>query len=192
MSDDVDVRHDDAPARAARDSDERVAAAGLPKGGEVLARSETIARPRAELYAFYRDFTNLPLFMDDVVRIDLIDATRSHWVVKGLGDDRVEWDARIIEDVSGESLAWTSEDSDAVSASGSVAFRDAGSRGTIVTSTIAYDPPAGMVGKLVARFFGKEPGDATRHDLRRFKQLMETGEITVSARNKALALAEKD
>ena len=50
-------------------------------------------------------------------------------------------------------------------------------------SIIAYDPPAGFVGQLLAKLFGREPRIQARRDLHRFKQLMETGEVATSARN---------
>ena len=55
---------------------------------------------------------------------------------------------------------------------------------------IAYDPPGGVIGELVAKLFQREPRIQTRRDLRRFKQLMETGEIATNARNPRI-LAEE-
>lgn len=62
-------------------------------------------------------------------------------------------------------------------------FQDAGARGTVVTATILYDPPAGMIGKLVAKLFQREPNIQVRRDLARLKQLMETGEVATNAMN---------
>ena len=74
-----------------------------------------------------------------------------------------------------------------MSNSGRIDFRDAqGDRGTIVTATILYDPPAGLIGKVIAKMFQREPAIQARRDLRRFKQLMETGEIATGARNRRL------
>ena len=56
-----------------------------------------------------------------------------------------------------------------------------GGRGTWVSATILYDPPSGIIGKVVARMFQREPAIQARRDLRRFKQLMETGEIATSS-----------
>jgi uncharacterized membrane protein len=85
--------------------------------------------------------------------------------------------------VPGELIAWRSDDDASVPHSGRIEFRDSpNGRGTIVTATIAYDPPAGALGKLVAKATRKDPNAQARHDLRRFKQLMETGEISTSER----------
>lgn len=160
------------------------------KGGDLIARAVTINRPAAELYAYWRDLSNLPSFMDNVVSITP-NGERSHWVVKALGGKTVEWDARITEDKPNELLAWTSEEGADVANSGRIEFRDAGARGTVVTATIAYDPPAGVVGKIIAKMFQREPAIQARRDLRRFKQLMETGEIATSSWTKKQLEEEK-
>jgi uncharacterized membrane protein len=127
------------------------------KGAALAARAVTINRPVAELYAYWRDLGNLATFMDNIVSISPIDDELSHWVVKAPGGKTVEWDARLTEERPNESLAWSSEPGADVPNSGRVEFRDAGARGTIVTATIAYDPPAGIVGRLVAKMFQREP-----------------------------------
>jgi len=105
----------------------------------------------------------------------------SRWVVKAPGGKTVEWDARVIDEKPGAELTWQSEEGADVANSGRVTFVDAGVRGTVVTATIAYDPPAGVIGKLVAKVFQREPAIQARRDLRRFKQLMETGEVATAA-----------
>ncbi|WP_374943239.1 SRPBCC family protein [Sphingomonas sp.] len=150
-----------------------------------VARAVTINRPAADVYAQFRDFANLPAFMENVVRIDVLDDKRSHWVVKAPAGKTVEWDARVTDEQPGKLIAWTSEEGADVPNSGRVEFRDAGARGTVVTATIAYDPPAGIVGKIVAKMFQREPAIQARRDLRRFKQLLETGEIATAAMNPA-------
>ena len=176
---------DDAPPTTWKKGDP-IAAEGLPTttGDSIVGRTVTINRPAAELFAYFRDFTNLPRFMENVVSITPIDATRSHWVVKAPGGTTVEWDARVTEDQPNALIAWTSEEGADVPNSGRVEFRDAGQRGTVVTATILYDPPAGVVGKLIAKMFQREPAIQARRDLRRFKQLMEAGEIATPAMNK--------
>jgi uncharacterized membrane protein len=161
------------------------------KGDAVAARAVTINRPAAELYAYWRDLTNLPSFMDNVVSITPIGENRSHWIVKAPGGKTVEWNARITEERPDALIAWASEDGADIENSGRIEFREAGARGTVVTATIAYDPPAGIVGKLVAKMFQREPAIQARRDLRRFKQLMETGEIATSSRTIAQLEEEK-
>lgn len=176
---------DDAPITTSKSSDkiaEATEAMAQPKGNSLVGRSVTINRPPAELYAWWRDFSHFPSVMDNVERVEVIDEVTSHWVVRGPGGTMFEWDAVITEDQPERLIAWTSAENADVSHSGRVEFHAAGDRGTIVTATILYDPPAGLIGKLIAKMFQREPAIQARRDLRRFKQLMETGEIATSAR----------
>ena len=175
---------DDAPVTASKRSDAVSHATETliePKGDQLFGRSVTINRPVAELYAFWRDFGNLATFMDNVIEISAVDEKTSHWVVKAPGGQQVEWNAVVTEERENEFIAWASEDGADVPNSGRIEFRDAGARGTVVTATILYDPPAGIVGKVIAKLFQREPAIQARRDLRRFKQLMETGEIATSS-----------
>jgi uncharacterized membrane protein len=171
---------DDAPASTSKvpsvrdDAIEELRAAG----DQFVARTVTINRERTELYAYWRDFVNLPTFMDNVERIEVSSSSRSHWVVKA-PQGLVEWDAVITEDVPGERISWKTEDGADVPNGGTIEFRDAPGRGTIVTATIVYE--VGFVGKVVAKMFQREPAIQARRDLRRFKQLMETGEVATAA-----------
>ncbi|WP_242183521.1 SRPBCC family protein [Sphingomonas sp. CARO-RG-8B-R24-01] len=190
-----DVTTDDAPLSASKHTSAAVEAMTdslLEKRGDsVVGRAVTINRPRAELFAYFRDFTNLPTFMDNVERIDVLDAKRSHWVVKAPGGKTVEWDSVVTDEADGEYIAWASEPGADIDNSGRVDFRDAGARGTVVTATLLYDPPAGVVGKLIAKLFQREPAIQARRDLRRFKQLMETGEVATAAQTRKQYEEEK-
>jgi uncharacterized membrane protein len=175
--------HGDAPLSTAKDPEP--AAAGLPidpdDAGALIGRTVTINRPPLELYDFWRDFRNLPLFMENIESVRIIDGNRSHWKVKAPADTTVEWDSLITEDVPGEVIAWRSDEKASIANSGRIEFRPTSNgRGTQVTVTIVYDPPAGAVGKMIAKLFQREPNVQARQDLRRFKQLMETGEIPTS------------
>jgi uncharacterized membrane protein len=196
MADTLDAaQKDDAPLTASKRSDavDRATQELIePKGNALTGRAVTINRPRAELFAYWRDFANLARFMDNVERVDVLDAKRSHWVIKAPGSRTVEWDSLITEERDGEFIAWASEEGADVSNSGRIDFRDAGARGTVVTATILYDPPAGTIGKLVAKLFQREPKIQAQHDLRRFKQLMETGEIATSSRTRAQLEEERN
>ncbi len=185
---------DDAPALAKIDADEGrdLAAERLDTVADSLfGRSVTINRPVAELYAFWRDFGNLATFMDNVVRIDVIDTKRSHWVVDAPGGKTAEWTSIITGEAENSYIAWQSEDGTDAVHNGRIDFRNAGARGTVVSVLMSYDPPAGVIGKIVAKIFQRDPATQARHHLRRFKQLMETGEIATSARTRALLETEK-
>ena len=143
-------------------------------------RTITINRTPDEVYAFWRDFENLPRFMAHLESVRILDDRRSHWITRGPGlkMDRVEWDAEITEDRPGEYIAWRSLADARVPNSGVVQFaRAPGDRGTEVHVELRYFPPGGRFGKAVAKLFGEEPGQQIEGDLRRFKQVLETGEV---------------
>ncbi len=147
-------------------------------GGKLHATaSVTISRPPEELYRFWRDFENLPRIMKHVESVQS-SGKRSHWVVRGPAGTTVEWDAELTEDRPNEVIAWRSVEGSAVDHEGSVRFAPApGDRGTIVHVELHYRPPGGMAGAAVAALFGEDPNQSMQRDLRRFKQVMETGEI---------------
>lgn len=168
---------DDAPPYVSKDGSLQKSAA---EGGEgtVFGHTVSILRPRAELYAYWRDFGNLATFMENIVSIDAVDDKRSHWTVKG-PNGNYEWDSVVTEERPGELIAWQAEGD--VKNSGRVEFRDGPpGHGTFVRAVLAYDPPAGFIGKAIAKLSQKEPRIQSRRDLRRFKQLMEAGEIATS------------
>ena len=140
--------------------------------------SVLINKKPEELYAFWRDFQNLPLFMRNLVSVEVNDGNRSHWVARSINSSTVEWDAEIFNETPNELIAWRStEDSDVVNA-GSVRFEKApGDRGTYVRVNMNYNPPGGQIGAELAKLLRSDPGRLIKDDLRRFKQLMETGEI---------------
>ena len=155
-----------------------------PKGdkGALVGRSVTINLPRVEVYARWRDFGRFPEFMDNVRSIEAVDEQTSRWTIEAPAGQSVELVTRITHDVPGERIAWKSVEGSQISTAGEAMFSDAPpGRGTVVQLVMAYDPPGGAVGKLVAKLFQREPVIQARRDLRRFKQLLETGEVTVNA-----------
>ncbi len=169
--------HDDAPVTASKTAEPARA---------LSAETVTINRPAQELYEFWRDPANLAPIMDNVVSIETLDADRSRWTVEGPGGSNYTWESLITDDRPGESIRWQSAEGADVPNSGKIEFKDAGTRGTVVRAVISYDPPGGTVGKLVAKLFQREPRIQSRRELRRFKQLMETGEVATGARNRRI------
>jgi uncharacterized membrane protein len=175
--------HSDAPLSAAKNPNPMAENGELaPQHGDVLiGRSVTINRPREELYSFWRDFRNLPQFMHNVHSVTIKDEIHSHWIIEAPAGKTVEWDSRITHQEPGRTIAWQSLEGASIRNSGQVEFLDSpDGRGTVVRVTLTYDPPAGAVGKLIAKLFQKEPKVQARQDLRRFKQLMETGEVATA------------
>ncbi|XXX77186.1 SRPBCC family protein [Sorangium sp. So ce134] len=143
-----------------------------------VARAVTVARPAADLYKFWRNFENLPRFMEHLAEVEVIHDRRSRWTARAPGGGSVSWQAEIIEDREGELIAWRSREPADIENAGSVRFVPApGGRGTEVHVTIDYKAPAGALGRGIAKVFGEEPDQQLRDDLRHFKQLMEAGEI---------------
>ena len=159
---------------ADRGSDTRHRLGG--RRGIHVDESVTINRPIAEVYRFWRNFENLPRFMQHLQAVSMREEGISHWVAKGPAGTTVEWDARIINDVDNKVIGWQSLEGSTVATAGSVNF-DETDRGTVVRVRLQYSPPAGKLGSAVAWLFGEEPGIQIHDDLRRFKALLETGEI---------------
>ena len=151
--------------------------------GIIVEESVTINRPVSELYRFWRNLENLPRFMSHLESVERITDTLSRWRAKGPAGSGVEWNAEIINEVPDEVIGWRSiEGSDVVSA-GSVNFDEAGpGRGTRVRVRLQYSPPGGKVGAAIARLMGRDPATEIREDLRRFKQLIEAGEVATNER----------
>ncbi|MEV4544526.1 SRPBCC family protein [Micromonospora echinaurantiaca] len=141
----------------------------------------TVNRTPAEAYRFWRDVENLPRFMSHLELVRAEDLRRSHWIARGPAGRAVEWDAEIIDDQPNRSLAWRSLPGTRVPNAGRVRFVPApGDRGTEVRVQLRYAPPGGALGRTVAKLFGEEPEQQVRDDLRRFKQVLETGEVVRS------------
>lgn len=136
----------------------------------------TVDRPRAELFRYWRDLENLPRIMRHLDSVTVLDDRRSRWRARGPAGQTVEWTAVIHNEVVDELIAWKSLDDAPVPNAGSVHFEDAGGgRGTVIRVLFEYDPPAGRLGRAVARLLGHEPEQQVRDDLRRFKASLEGG-----------------
>ncbi|HEX2997696.1 MAG TPA: SRPBCC family protein [Anaerolineales bacterium] len=148
--------------------------------GILVERSVTVSRPKEELYQMWRDFENLPRFMQHLESVRVDNTTgRSHWVAKAPMGQTIEWDSEVIEDRPNELLVWKSLPGSSVESMGQIEFQDApAGRGTIVQVVMRYNPPAGSLGAAFAKLFGEEPDQQVNEDLHHFKQIMETGEVS--------------
>jgi uncharacterized membrane protein len=146
-----------------------------------LTGTTTIGRTPQEVYDFWRELEHLPSFMVHLDEVQRLDDRHSHWRATAPFGRTVEWDAQTVEDIPGARLAWRSLDGADIRNSGTIAFQPApGGRGTEVHVSIEYSQPGGSLGQLVARYFGEEPHQQLDDDLRRLKQVMETGEVVRS------------
>jgi uncharacterized membrane protein len=164
-----------AAARATRRTTPTRTAEG---GTYTVSAGVTVNRSAEDAYALWRDFAGLPAFM---THLESVTDEGRHWVATAPGGRTVEWDAEITEDVPGQVLSWRSMPDADVTNRGTVRFGPApGGRGTEVRVELAYEPPAGALGNTVARLLGEEPRQQVTDDLRRFKQILETGEVVRS------------
>lgn len=169
---------DSAPRQARRDSDSRFA---------VADRAVTINKPRSEVYGYWKDPKNFS-FMENVDHVETVgaNAKRWRWTIKAPGGSHVHVETEIVEDRANEYIAWRSVEGSQIETRGHVEFRDApGDRGTVVSAVIEYVPPGGTIGQMVAKLFQREPMIQVRHDLKRLKMLLETGEIATSQNRKS-------
>ena len=154
---------------------------------DVVGRTVTIRKPREELFAYWRDFRNLARFMENLEKVESTDASKGSavWHIKVPAGKTVAVETEIVREQQGKLIAWRSVEGSDIDTEGRVTFEDApGERGTRVGLVIAYKPPGGEIGRVIAKAFMREPEIQARHDLKRFKMLMETGEIATSARRK--------
>ncbi|GAX41764.1 cyclase/dehydrase [Tolypothrix sp. NIES-4075] len=155
-------------------------AIGINKSIKV-EKTVTINKPADELYRFWHDFENLPRFMKHLKSVTVQNDKRSHWIANAPLDSSVEWDADILEDRENEFISWASVEGADVENSGFIRFKKApGDRGTEVKVVLEYSPPGGALAAAFAKLFGEEPEQQIGDDLRRFKMLMEAGEIATT------------
>jgi uncharacterized membrane protein len=165
----------------------------LPYGyGIKLKKAVTVAGPAEQLYRFWRDLRNVPKLFDNLLSVEPMGDLRSHWTLRIPGGMSLEWDAEITVDRENEMIGWRSLDGADLDNAGYVRFeRATGGRGTVVRVALQYNPPAGKLGAAVATVLGEKPASLIEGALRKFKQLMETGEIPVAGDEKKLPHSEE-
>ncbi|MFL5494429.1 MAG: SRPBCC family protein [Gemmatimonadales bacterium] len=173
----LDVRTGQELGRNAGNGSGRTNERGLAEVNKAI----TVRRMPEDVYAFWRDFQNLPRFMEHLESVQVLSDQRSRWKAKAPGGGTVQWEAEIVEDRPNELIGWRVAGDADVTQSGTVRFTPApGGRGTEVRVELRYDPPGGVIGTTIAMLFGEEPGQQVDSDLRHFKQVMETGEVVHS------------
>lgn len=149
-----------------------------PELSEYVEASETIQVDPLQLYTFWKQFDNLPRFMEHLERVTPLPDGGWRWVVKAPAGSDVAWDADVTQDIPGRLIAWRSRPGSQIANEGFVEFAQApGDRGTELRVRLMYEPPAGSLGVLVARLFREEPQQQIEGDLMRLKRLIEAGDI---------------
>jgi uncharacterized membrane protein len=172
----LDIRGTEQLAQARKVHDEDV----LDERGTHVHKTITVERPVEEVYAFWRNFTNLPQFMEHLESVQVLEGGRSRWRAKAAGVAPVEWEAETVDDVENERISWRSVDTKTLYNAGTVHFRSTRDGGTVVTVEMQYAPTGGLIGSAVLKLFRKQPSQQVGDDLRRFKQVLETGEVLKS------------
>lgn len=170
----IDTAHEPGGQRRGSDSEE------ISERGIHIEQAFQINKPAQELYAFWRNFENLPQIMTHLESVTVSGEGRSHWVAKAqvMGDRRFEWDAEITREEPDTLIGWRSLPGGDIECSGEIRFSKAlGDRGTDVHVFMDYVPPGGRAGHWIASMLGQNPRRLVREDLRNFKRLMELGEI---------------
>lgn len=152
---------------------------GVPaQEGEKVEKTLLIQRSPEDLFRFWRHLENLPKIMDNLIAVEPREGNRSHWVARGPMNTSVEWDAEIFQERENEMLAWRSLPGSQIDTAGSVHFDPASAgRGTRVRVSLKFNPPAGRAGAKLAALLGADVDAQIERDLRRFKELMEAGEV---------------
>ena len=162
----------DCATQLSRESEER------GDGPQVIAKTIVINRPAEEIYRFWHDIANFPQFMYHLQSVQETGPGRSHWVANGPAGQTVEWDSEIVEDVPNERIAWRSLPGATVLNAGAVTFEPrSGNRGTVVRVEVEFVPPGGPAAVGLAKLFNESPDQQIYDDLRRLKQILETGEV---------------
>jgi uncharacterized membrane protein len=175
---------------SARTPEERGEQQGVPslhgieggRGAKLVKEYITVNRPVEEVYSFWRDFSNLPRFMNYLEAVTPLPALgRIRWKTKGVAGKSFEWDAEIVEERQNELISWRSFEGSDIPNSGVVRFlRAPGDRGTEVHVEMQYEPPGGLLGSGLAKLFGRSAEQQIAEDLRRLRQVLETGEVVLS------------
>ena len=150
--------------------------------GVQIRHAVTIDRQVGDVYDYFRNFENLPTFMDHLQNVTVLDDKRSRWIASGPLGTSVEWDAEIINDVPHRMISWRSVDTPDIETAGSVRFVPLSNGRTLLQISMQYLPPAGALGTVVAKLFGEEPEEQIQADLRIFKELMESGAVAPKSR----------
>lgn len=147
-----------------------------------ILKTVTIHKPVEEIYAFWRQLENLPRFMKHLVQVQQLSDKKSHWEANlPLGNTNIKWDAIIVEEEPNQKISWRSVPGASIDNSGEVRFRKApGNKGTEVQIALTYRPPLGEIGEGISKLLNQVFAQMIKEDIRRFKQLMETGEVATS------------
>jgi uncharacterized membrane protein len=159
------------------------------KTGAKIEQIVYIQAPPEKAYRFWRLLSNLPRIIPYLESVRELDPKHSHWVAKTPLGNRVEWDAELIEDRSGELISWRSLPGAEIDSAGSVRFQSIGAgQETMVTLSIKYNPPGGKMAANIVEFFDVGMDTQFQNALENFKHEMERD----NARGQTAAVARSE
>lgn len=143
-----------------------------------VQRRITINRSPQDLYNFWRDVTNAPRYMPFIETVTKTGERTSHWTAASPTGQTIEWNAEIVQEQAGHSISWHAHGSPITANAGKVSFEPAtGERGTVVTLELDYLQFSGSLVGSLGRIIAHIPEREALETLRRFKELMEAGEV---------------
>jgi uncharacterized membrane protein len=141
----------------------------------------TVNRPIAEVFAFWHDVQNLPRFLEQLQSVRDLGRGRSRWRQTDETGAEIEFDVELTAQEINERVAWRSLEGSEIESSGEVTFTAApGGRGTEVRAVLHQPAKRGGLAAAAAALLDADGNQQVRDDLRRFKQLLETGEVVRS------------
>ncbi|MDQ3808858.1 MAG: SRPBCC family protein [Chloroflexota bacterium] len=139
-----------------------------------VEKSIRVMAPATQVYQFWRNFENLPRFMENVEEVHGLDpeGRRSHWRIRGPMGKSVEYDADLTQDLPDKAISWNSSGGD-FQTTGSVTFNEIDPATTEVHVLMQWaSTPGGAVGEAASRLL-QDPEKMLEEDLQRFKDIVE-------------------
>lgn len=148
----------------------------MAASGPPIEASVVIGRPRDEVFRFYRDFTNLPRFLGDVMRVEPLGRSASRWTIQGPLHTKVTWTVRVTEERANELIRYETVTAAPLRTRWEVSFGP-GPRDEVTEVREVIRSPLGALGRIALAGLGKNPGQEVAANLRRLKELLETGVV---------------
>lgn len=134
-----------------------------------------IDKAPAEVYAYWRNLSNLPGSIEHLLNVEIKNNRLSHWKANVVGNLlSIDWDAEIVKDEPGRLIGWRSLQGAMMHHVGRVQFEDApGGNGTILKIVLSYHPPAGGLGMGLAHLLNPFFETLLKKEIKNFKHVIE-------------------
>lgn len=162
----------------------RLIGVGGGRRGVEVQKTLHVHAPIDVVYQRFSQLESFPRFMTHVKEVRRLGdevSQRFHWRVEGPLGIPAEWEAVLTKVEPNRLLAWRSVEGSMVENAGVLRFEEEPDGMTRMTIHLAYNPPAGAVGHVIAKLFGRDPKRLLDDDLLRFQSLVEVGKATGAA-----------